>query len=327
MLINEQRLRAFVAVGEELSFTRAATRLGIAQQYLSQQIARFERDLGVRLFDRSTRSVLLTDAGRALLPEVLDLLSRVERAERKTQLASRGESGNIAIGCGSYAVESILPALLSVFHERYPNVTISLHDHHSVDQLDALRRDEIDVALVLLPPDSDDLVVETITEDGFVVAIAATGAKALKAPVALEAFRDRPFIATPRWTSPRLYDVKAKLFDDAAFVPNTVIVATQLSTILGLVAAGVGAFLTPGAIRRFKRDDIEYVTVKTTVRIQCCLVTRRAASPSVVIDNFCAIARGCTRGSSQRTQAHGTPQGSVRVIWFGRRSGDLSPSR
>jgi DNA-binding transcriptional LysR family regulator len=292
VLIDPRRLRSFVAVAEELNFTRAAERLGIAQQPLSQQIARLERDIGTRLFDRSTRRVRLTDAGTSLYSDAVDLLHRLDDARRRAVLASRGGAGRITVGCGSYAVESVVPALLRSLSERYPGVTVSLYEGHTVDQIEALRRGDIDIAFAVSPGETLDLVSETVAEAGFVVAMATSAATGgMQSPAPLTAFRHARFIAAPRSLSPGLHDLKARLFDDAGFVPNVAVLASQLSTMLTLVASGVGVLLTPGAIGSVARSDLTYVPIETTRRIPLAMLTRQTARESAILRNVCELAR------------------------------------
>lgn len=290
VLIDPRRLRAFVAVAEDLNFTRAAERLGIAQQPLSQQIARLERDVGARLFERSTRRVRLTDAGRSLYADALEVLARLGDARRRALLAARGETGRITVGCGSYAVESILPRLLRAFHARYPDVALGLYEGHTVDQLQALRRGDIDIAFAVSPPEGDDLVAEPISDDGFVVAVAAGGAVSERA-VPLARFRDATFVAAPRWVSPGLDDVKARLFEDAGFVPTIAVHASQLSTMLTLVAAGVAVLLTPAAIAAVARSDVAYVPIATPRRVTLSMVTRRSDGEPAALENMRRLVR------------------------------------
>jgi DNA-binding transcriptional LysR family regulator len=303
VLIDPRRLRSFVAVAEELNFTRAAERLGIAQQPLSQQIARLERDIGTRLFDRSTRRVTLTDAGRSLYSDALDLLQRHDDARRRALLASRGGAGRITVGCGSYAVESLVPALLRSLSERYPGVTVSLYEGHTVDQIEALRRGDIDIAFAISPGETDDLISETVSEAGFVVAMATkTETRTSRKPVPLTDFREARFIAAPRALSPGLDDLKARLFEDAGFMPNVTVLASQLSTMLTLVASGVGVLLTPGAIGSVARRDLTYVPIDTPQRIRLAMLTRRTARESAILGNVCQLAREIGAASADDTR-------------------------
>jgi DNA-binding transcriptional LysR family regulator len=291
MLFDERRIRAFVAVAERLNFTRAAADLGVAQQPLSQQIARFERDLGVRLFDRTTRSVTLTAAGSALYRDALDLLARNERAHRTALEAHSGAAGQITIGVGNYAIDTILTDLLRAFRDRYPNVTVALYEHHTADQLDALRSGEIDVGFALLAPDHDDIDREVMHEEGWVLARPGDGGVLTSEPCDLADFRDQAFVAAPRQFSPGLDDLKTVLFQQAGFHPAIAQYAMQTSTMLALVAAGVGLLLTPAATQNLRRPGVEFVPIATPLRVQLHMIARRSERPSLVLENFRAIAR------------------------------------
>jgi DNA-binding transcriptional LysR family regulator len=302
MLFDERRVRAFVAVAERLNFTRAAADLGVAQQPLSQQIARFERDLGVRLFERTTRSVALTPAGSALYRDALDLLARNELAHRNALEASSGAAGHITIGVGNYAIDTILTDILRAFRERFPNVTVALYERHTVDQLDALRSGEIDVGFALLAPDHDDIERDVMHEEGWVVARPGHAGAIDAAPRDLAEFRNASFVAAPRQFSPGLDDLKTALFRQAGFQPAIAQYAMQTSTMLALVAAGVGLLLTPAATQNLRRDGVEFVRIATPLRVQLHMISRRAGKPSMVLENFRTIARECRTQSGWLTR-------------------------
>jgi DNA-binding transcriptional LysR family regulator len=261
--LDPRRLQIFVAVAESLSFTQGAQRLGMAQQPVSAQIAKLERELGTPLLERSTRRVRLTEAGRRLHADAREILDGMERAQRNVVLAARGEVGSLALGCGELAVDTILPTLLRAFRERHPGVAITLYEQHTSDQVDALRRGDIDVGFALLPTPAEDIHAEVLSETGFVVAVPGTAQRRRRVmPVPLATFRDDGFIAAPRYRSPGLDDLKAELFREAGFSPRVVQLASNASTMLAMVAAGIGVLLTPEPISR------------------------------VAMANFCAVARG-----------------------------------
>lgn len=290
-LMDPRRLQMFVAVAESLSFTQGAKSLGLAQQPVSAQIARLERDLGAALFERNTRRVRLTESGRRLYADAREILGALDRARRNVVMASRGEIGSLAIGCGELAVDTLLPKLLRAFHERFPEVTVTLYEHHTSDQLDALRRDDIDVGFALLPAPADDIAAEVLSEDGFVVAVATPDRPRGRSAVPIEAFRDAGFIATPRYRSPGLDELKAEVFRDAGFEPRIVQLATNASTMLALVAAGIGVLLTPEPISRVAMDGVSFVPIATERRARLCMITRRESAPSAALANFCNVAR------------------------------------
>ena len=293
MLLDERRLRAFVAVAERLSFTKAAAELGVAQQPLSQQIARFEHDLGVRLFERTTRAVALTEAGAALYRDALDLLDRSARAHRNAVEASLGAIGSITIGVGNYAVDTIFTDVLRAFRTRYPNVAVTLYEHHTVDQIDALRSGAIDVGFALLAPERDDIERELMHEEGFALAHPTGEPIDAAAPLDLRTVRDRSFIAAPRRFSPGLDDIKNQIYADAGFQPVIAQYAMQASTMLALVAAGVGLLLTPAATRNLSRPGVTFVRVATHRRVQLHMIARRTDRASTVSENFRTVAREC----------------------------------
>jgi DNA-binding transcriptional LysR family regulator len=291
VLLDVRRLRAFMAVAEHRNFTRAAERLGIAQQPLSQQIARLERDLGVRLFDRDTRNVALTEAGAEVYRDAKDLIARIEAAQRNAQRAARGEIGRIVVGAGNYGIDHAVPTILRGFHARYPGVEIELYEHHTAEQLQALRRGEIDVAFAIEPELEDDLQAERMHEEGFVLILPAGSPYSGAEPVDLADFRDARFLATPRHLSPGLDDLKARVFRDAGFTPTVAQYATQISTMLALVSAGVGILLTPAALQSLSRPDIIHVPVATPHRISMQMVTRREPRPAQALQNLLEVAR------------------------------------
>ena len=123
-----RHLRYFVAVAEELNFSRAAERLHIAQPPLSKQIRDLEAELGVVLFNRTKRRVELTDPGQVFLEKVHQSIQSIEQAVEAVQRASRGEIGRLSVGFNSSATYSVLPQILRGFRERYPQVELYLHE-------------------------------------------------------------------------------------------------------------------------------------------------------------------------------------------------------
>src|SRR5689334_5740766 len=148
-----RHLRYFLAVAEELHFGRAATRLGIAQPPLSQQIRQLEQELGATLLNRTKRRVELTPAGRAFLEHTRQILAETERAKRVARRAGRGEIGRLAIGFVSSADLDVLPRVLRAWRERFPDVEVELHALLTAAQVDALGRGRLDVGFIRLPAD------------------------------------------------------------------------------------------------------------------------------------------------------------------------------
>ncbi|HEV8422982.1 MAG TPA: LysR family transcriptional regulator, partial [Chthoniobacterales bacterium] len=141
-------MKFFVAVAEELHFTRASVRLRIAQPYLSQQIRRLEREIGVELFVRTKRSVALTPAGHAFLEHVRVVLDNTTDAVRAAQRASRGEIGGISVGFSRVPAICVIPKAVARFRSAYPDVEVLLKDLSSDEGLEAVRTGQLDLCLL-----------------------------------------------------------------------------------------------------------------------------------------------------------------------------------
>ncbi|MEV4259524.1 LysR family transcriptional regulator, partial [Spirillospora sp. NPDC049652] len=147
-------LAHFVIVAEELHFGRAAERLGMAQPPLSQRIRRLEDELGVRLFDRTSRRVDLTAAGRLLLPEARDVLGRVDRIRELADRARSGEVGLVRAGLPADLGGDVVAALVAAFRERRPDLRLTLSETSTAEQVRALANGSLDVAVLRHPCDT-----------------------------------------------------------------------------------------------------------------------------------------------------------------------------
>ena len=143
-----RHLRYFIAVAEELHFTRAARRLHIAQPPMSRQIRELEEELGVTLFNRTRRQVELTDAGQVFLIKARQVLRAAESAVLETQRAERGETGKLAVGFFEQTAYTLLPPILRAFNQRFPEVDVQLRWFPVIDQVEALEQGEVDIAFV-----------------------------------------------------------------------------------------------------------------------------------------------------------------------------------
>ena len=246
--MNLQRLRHFVAVADTRSFAHAATQLGMKQPPLSQSIQRLERDLGVRLFRRSTRKVELTPAGVALLPEAIASLAA---AERGMVLARAAQAGKpiVRLGVVSLALFEIFPEMARAALDA--GVTINLAYSSTNDQVRELLSGTIDVGLLSPPFDAPPrMSVTEIAREPAVVAMPTSLAGTNAESVSLQHISDR-LIMFPRPEGPQLYDTTLAMFEREGLRPNIVeeTPASMLAT-LALVAAGRGFALAPASIAR-----------------------------------------------------------------------------
>jgi DNA-binding transcriptional LysR family regulator len=287
MNIELRQLRYFVAVAEEMHFGRAAVRLHMTQPPLSQTIQSLEASLGTPLFHRTQRSVSLTPAGLALLPEARRILLQAESLPDIARRAAAGESGRLSLAFVSTADYSILPPFLREFRERYPQVQIDLREATTDVQLEELIQGRIDVGLLIPPlPDKTktDLEYAPVLSEPLILA-APKGLKALRGKnvVALKTLSDMPLIIFPRRIAPAFHDAILTCFHDAGLTPRIGQEAIQMQTIVGLVSAGMGIALVPQSVSNLNRPGVEYkpLTGKTPL-VETGLAWRRDNSSPVL---------------------------------------------
>jgi DNA-binding transcriptional LysR family regulator len=263
MSIETRHLRYFITVAEELHFGRAALRLHMTQPPLSQAIIGFEALLGTPLFTRSRRSVALTPAGLALLPEARRLLAQIEGLPGQARRAANGSAGKLSLAFVSSADYSILPPFLRQFRERYPQVEIDLREATTDMQLADLLAGRIDVGL-LIPPLPDkamrDLDYCAVLTEPLVLA-APTGLAALKGrkSLPLRQLPDLPLLIFPRRIAPAFYDAILGCLREAGIAARISQEAIQMQTIVSLVSAGMGIALVPQSVSNLKRTGVQYL--------------------------------------------------------------------
>jgi DNA-binding transcriptional LysR family regulator len=287
MNIELRQLRYFIAVAEENHFGRAAARLHMTQPPLSQTIQSLEAALGTPLFSRTKRSVSLTPAGAALLPEARRILQQAGALPDLARRAASGESGLLSLSFVSTADYSVLPPLLREFRERYPGVQIDLREATTDVQLDDLMQERIDAGLLIPPlPDKakSELDYLTVLSEPLILA-APQGLKGLrgKGSVSLKSLADMPLIIFPRRIAPAFHDAILASFRDAGLTPRIGQEAIQMQTIVGLVSAGMGIALVPQSVSNLKRPGVEYKPLTDrTMSVETGLAWRRDnASPAL----------------------------------------------
>ncbi|GGE76541.1 LysR family transcriptional regulator [Massilia psychrophila] len=280
MNIDLRQLRYFVSVAEELHFGRAATRLHMTQPPLSQTILALEEALGAPLFLRSRRSVALTPAGRALLPEARRMLARAADLPELVRRAASGESGRLSLAFVSSADYSVLPPFLRSYRVQYPQVAISLQEATSDVQVDELLHNRVDAGL-LIPPLPDKARVELdylkVFDEPLILA-APAGLDALRfgGPVWLKDLPALPLIIFPRPIAPGLHDAILGCFRGAGMTPAIGQQAIQMQTIVSLVSAGMGLALVPQSVSNLMRPGVEYRALRdVSPQVETGLAWRR----------------------------------------------------
>ncbi|KAB8334676.1 LysR family transcriptional regulator [Scytonema tolypothrichoides VB-61278] len=278
-----RHLRYFVAVAEELHFSRAAERLHMAQQPLSQQIRQLEDELGVLLFHRTKRRVQLTEPGKAFLVEARHILLKATQAIEIVRQVAQGESGRLKVGFSGFATYSVLPKALRIFRERFPRVELELEEMTTTAQVQALQEEQIHLGLMIPPIPDASLTLEPILKEPLVVILPETHPLATQPELALSMLANESFILVSRQLEPGYYDRCISLFQQAGFSPKVVQKASQKQTILGLVSAGMGVSLAPASIRNIHRTGVVYITLNPSdVEVELVAVWRQDESLPVL---------------------------------------------
>src|SRR5678815_1341998 len=243
-----RHLKYFIAVAEELNFTRAAVRLHTSQPSLSQQIRQLESALGVALLERSRQYVALTSAGRIFLREARDILARLDHAGKLAKQAADGRAGDLSIGTFPAADVRILPLLRPLIAERLPHLRLILHSKYAVEPTVGLLAGTLDVAFMRGPIHSDELESRELLREEIVVMLPAHHALAGRRSVPVELLDDLPCITMDRSLSPGLHDAIAALYRQAHIRMHAVSSADNVLGHLRLVQEGLGFALLPDSM-------------------------------------------------------------------------------
>ena len=273
--MDVRQLRSFVVVAEELHFRRAADRLHLSQPALSQQIRSLENELEVPLLFRNRRRVELTAAGASFLPEAHDLLATLDGAIASARRVHEGRVGRLRIGFVGSALLSIVPAVLQRFRAARPEVELELRERSTVEQLSALRGGEIDIGLVPLPIDDVGLDVKVLVREPAIAVLPAGHALAGLVRIGLARLAAEPFVLFPRAQAPGFHDRLVDAVSREGDAPRVVQEATEMQTIVGLVAAGIGVSLVPSSVERLALPGVAYRPVIRAPPVELAVVTRR----------------------------------------------------
>jgi DNA-binding transcriptional LysR family regulator len=287
-----RHLRYFVAVAEELHFRRAAERLHMAQPPLSLQIAQLEEEIGCRLFDRSDRRrVRLTPAGESFLEEARPLLDRVQHAVESARRAQAGEIGTLTVGLTSSMAYGVVPGLVRTFRKQNPGVAIRLLEMTTAQQERALLDRRLDLGFCYPPLEHDGFRTAVVQEERLTLAVPESHPLARHREVRLRSLGPEAFLSFPRSLSPGLYDLILSACRQAELTPKFAQEATQLQTIIALVAAGLGVAIVPESMAALQRTGVVYRRLAgTRVRVRTIAVWR-AAGPFPAMNRLVALAQ------------------------------------
>jgi DNA-binding transcriptional LysR family regulator len=289
-----RQLRYFAVLAEELHFRRAAERLHITQAPLSLAIQALERELGSKLFQRTRRSVALTETGAALRVDARAILERVEQSRATIRDLTAGTAGQLRIGVtpGS-SLLPFFPTLISAFRSERPRVLIVLREMTSKDQLLALEANEIDIGFVRNPPRPAEAGISftRLMNDPLILAMDRNHRLARRARIKLVELKDEAFISYPRQSGIAIYELVARLCALRGFTQNIVQEVQETTTLIGLAAIGFGVAIVPSGVAFIRVPNIVYkplhdADATTEIHLAC-----RSGEPGAVVATFRRLAQ------------------------------------
>lgn len=261
-----RRMGHFLAVAEEGHFGRAAARLGLSQPPLTAQIQALEAELGVRLLERGRNGTRPTREGEALLPILRRIAEEAKRAESLARELRAGRHAPMAMACVTSALFGFLPPLAQALRERRPEAALSVQEMDTADSLEALRRGDVDFALVRLDVAHLPFGVMGLGADRLLAALPVGHALlAAEGPLDLAKLAEEPLVALPRSISPAYFDRQVQACREAGFEPRAMREAGSAMAQLAFVAAGFGVALVSSGIAQLRPPGVAFRELKGRV--------------------------------------------------------------
>lgn len=285
-----RHLRYFEAVAQELNITRAAQRLHMAQPPLSRQIRQLEDELGVALFDRSQRTLRLTEAGRFFLEHSLQLRARLEELVAGTRRLGASGQRWFGVGFVPSTLYGFVPDLIRELRQGQEGVQVGLAEMTTMQQVQALKDGRIDIGVGRIVIEDAAVTQRIVMTEPLVAAVPVGSPLAAHAHLTAADVAAAPFILYPGRPRPSYADHVAGLFRAAGHALDVVHEANELQTALGLVAAGIGLTLVPASAQRLHRADVAYVALDAPGFVSPVILSHRRDDRSAFLAQTIEIA-------------------------------------
>ena len=305
------QLRYVSAIAETGSFSRAAERCQIAQPSLSQQVLKLEEDLGAKLFDRLGRSIRVTEAGRAFLPYARSILEQVESARLSVTNKNTDIRGSVAVGAIPTIAPYLMPRYTAAFAKKYPDAKLRIVEETTPLLVEGLRNLSIDVAILALPLRHKDLELFPLRTEPLFAALPKDDPRCAAESLALKNLRGESFVMLRDGHCFR--DLSIATCTHARITPNIAFESDQFSSVLGMVAAGVGISLVPEmAIDRDAGCRYVRLTDARATRTIVAAVLRGRSFNRVQQAFLSGIQNGTRKGDPLNPAARGKGAGAKR---------------
>jgi LysR family transcriptional regulator, benzoate and cis,cis-muconate-responsive activator of ben and cat genes len=279
--LESRQLRYFVTVARERNFTRAAEKLHIAQPPLSRQIQQLEDEFGVALFDRGSRPLVLTDAGRLLFEQATQVLDRMD--EMKAMMGRLHEAARVRFSIGFVAstLYGYLPEVIRRYRAARPGVELSLLELTTMEQVAALKEGRIDVGFGRISYNDPNIEDTLLRNERLAAALPLSHPLASRTgQIRLEELAGCALVVYPKAPRPSYADQVLALFRERDIKPVAVHEVRELQTALGLVAADSGVCLVPASVERLRRDNVVYRPLQETSAVSPVVMKTRKGDRS-----------------------------------------------
>jgi len=281
--LDLRRIRYFVAVAEEGSFTRAAARLRISQPPLSQAIKALEHEMGVKLLTRNRRGVVPTDAGLVFLREARHIVGAFKTAIDKTLHVAAGKGGTLRIGAVSSSFYRVLPPILSQLQRRLPDASVTLMGNDSGVLTVALLRDEIDFAILHGPTNVAGLRNDLLATERMCAVVPRTHRLGRMRSIPVSALIDEEFVLFNREQAPGLFDSIVSLCERAGFSPKIKHISRDTPTMLQTVGLGIGVTIASESLRQSGARNTSFCMLNDpTAKVQYYLAQKTEGTSRLV---------------------------------------------
>lgn len=283
-----RHLRYFLAVAEESSFTRAATRLGMSQPPLSQQMRDLEQEIGAPLFERLPQGVALTPAGHVLLLEARSIIERAERAKTLARRAGEGATGLLRIGITATATFNPVPTtMIRRFRRAFPDVAITMDEGRSIRLVERLLANELDAAFVRPSPAFPaTITLSVVDREPLVAALCDQHALAGRPDLKLNDLAGEPFIVLNKSICASFHDAIVQAGRAAGFDPLIAHRAVRLTSIIDMVAGDLGLALVPQSLARVAVAGVRFHALAPAPTAIPLALATRSGEGAIVVRNF-----------------------------------------
>ncbi|NLN67593.1 MAG: LysR family transcriptional regulator [Alcaligenaceae bacterium] len=286
-----RQIRYFHCVARELSFTRAAKLLHIAQPPLSRQIKLLEEELGVKVFERQGRGIRLTDAGKYFMDHTQKMTQQLEETIKATQRIGKKDRVWFGVGFVPSTLYGYMPDFIRALRELSAQVEIGLVEMTTLQQFEALKMGRIDLGIGRIKLSDPEIARVVLRDESLVVAVPRYHRLASVAGVGVNEILQESLIVYPAAPRPSYADHVLDLFSQHGYVPNVVQEVNELQTAIGLVAAGIGIALVPESVRRLLRDDVVYIDFQAVGFTSPIMMSWRKNDESGLLKDVVALAK------------------------------------